>query len=536
MAMDPPSATSHKHQLSQSSTPSDMPSPSSTSSSTRGHSRLASSTSSLASSPTMHESMEGFGTGKSTLTDVKEEPHERDEDYEMIDRTDARHWSFTRKLLRDCRWAKSDPSDRTVSMDYGLTRSADESASRLSNCDWSLDDPGAIRFLEYDLADDALEHDFAPRPSAKRQRAESSPFTGLASRMGSIKPSLSRKWKSRKGSPTISVTDKSREPSLSRDNSTRAPSFVSATLEPNKAYLYQLPPTPTRSALDESFEDSQASFIDTAKANTTPDDDLDYQAKPNTPLLPPIMTQIPDHLKEVPYQSPLQSPTVADPDASSVLNTPLPTPQITSLPSPPLSTKPSIASFHRHPANYNAIVPSSEIPPMLITDPTDEWASALGHANYTIEPTLYTPSPPTLASFNQLRSDWDAARFAYAKHLVRTSEHYGPTSKIYLLTEEKWTATDAAWKQAVDACFAVLPGAGGAALDASGSDAPPLRKMPSLNGPKSEGKFPTMGDEGIVGPMEVVAPPPLALQQGQKRKRKLGFLRWVQGWAQGVGR
>lgn len=58
-------------------------------------------------------------------------------------------------------------------------------------------------------------------------------------------------------------------------------------------------------------------------------------------------------------------------------------------------------------------------------------------------------------------------------------------------------------------------------------------KMPSLNGPKSEGKFPTIGDEGIVGPMEQI---PSLAQQPHRKKRKLGLLRWMQGvWPAGAG-
>ena len=44
---------------------------------------MQSSTSSLPSSPTMMDS--DFGSAKRPLTDVKEEPLEREEDFEMID-------------------------------------------------------------------------------------------------------------------------------------------------------------------------------------------------------------------------------------------------------------------------------------------------------------------------------------------------------------------------------------------------------------------------------------------------------------------
>ena len=83
MSLDSP-AISHTLQLSQSSTSSDYPSPTTPTFIAKGHGRFPSSNSSLASSPVMHESMDGFGAGKRPLTEVKEEPQERDESYEMI--------------------------------------------------------------------------------------------------------------------------------------------------------------------------------------------------------------------------------------------------------------------------------------------------------------------------------------------------------------------------------------------------------------------------------------------------------------------
>ena len=65
--------------------------------------------------------------------------------------------------------------------------------------------------------------------------------------------------------------------------------------------------------------------------------------------------------------------------------------------------------------------------------------------------------------------------------------------------------------------------------------------MPSL----SDGKFPELGDEGIVGPMEVVKSPlqirleelqELQEREGLKRKRKWGVFKWVQGVCKGAVR
>lgn len=51
----------------------------------RLHSRFPSSASSLASSPTMRESIDGFGSQKTPLSDVKEEPLEREESFQMVE-------------------------------------------------------------------------------------------------------------------------------------------------------------------------------------------------------------------------------------------------------------------------------------------------------------------------------------------------------------------------------------------------------------------------------------------------------------------
>ncbi|KAL8786090.1 MAG: hypothetical protein Q9195_008366 [Heterodermia aff. obscurata] len=73
--------------VSQSSHVSDLPSPTTPTFSIRGHGRFPSSSSSLASSPVVRESMDGFGSAKRPLTEVKEE--ERDDDLEMVDYSEA---------------------------------------------------------------------------------------------------------------------------------------------------------------------------------------------------------------------------------------------------------------------------------------------------------------------------------------------------------------------------------------------------------------------------------------------------------------
>lgn len=91
-------ASANALHLTQSSVSSDYPSPVTPTFSLRGHSRFPSSTSSLASSPILGDSMDTFGSGKRPLTDVKEEPQERDEDFELLDHADGAPDCFCESL------------------------------------------------------------------------------------------------------------------------------------------------------------------------------------------------------------------------------------------------------------------------------------------------------------------------------------------------------------------------------------------------------------------------------------------------------
>lgn len=245
-----------------------------------------------------------------------------------------------------------------------------------------------------------------------------------------------------------------------------------------------------------------------------------------TPLLPPLMT---NPLVKPPPESPLQSPTIAPPSTT----TEVPSPAATQFPRPSLSTKPSISSF-RHGPN----TPDLPIPLPSILQEYDEWSDRLGHANFTITPQPYQPDSVNLENLTQLRNDWDLARCNYTKHLVRTGENYGQTSKIYAFTEAKWAETEKQWRSfhddLIEQIVATTNSAPastdtsrsrsrgrGRSRASSGSAAflgrPPVDEvfagmqwrrledgLPSAI-PKmldADGKFPARGDEDIVGPMQ----------------------------------
>jgi hypothetical protein len=383
--------------------------------------------------------------------------------------------------------------------------------------------------FDYDLADGFFsDGEIAISPRFKKRRQDSA-LTGLANRLGTRFPSFSRKWYSRKGTRDGTATsDAQRENAASRGASSRSSSISTSVRQAlDRSFESEMPPTPARSTFD-SHEDitTTTTAIDIAKANGEAREHQEVLA--TTPLLPPLMMDASANTKQVSMQSPLQSPSVAEPhDPFSGSVTPIDAvmaPAPPGMPSPPLSTKPSVSSFRR--ANRPAhLTPSSEIPPILIGDPNDVWANKLGHANFTIYPEPYVPESFDLEACRQLRTNWDLARCNYTRHLVRTGEHYGATSTTYKLTEEKWASIDAAWRNNNDLtiantvensseAFATLKHT---TLGDPGSNNI-MTKIPSLNDPRSEGKFPQLGDEDIVGPMEQIA---AQLQRSPSKKAKL---------------
>jgi hypothetical protein len=256
--------------------------------------------------------------------------------------------------------------------------------------------------------------------------------------------------------------------------------------------------------------------IDIAKANA-PDqsvEQVEAERYATTPLLPPML--VTTRFDDVPTQSPLQSPSVAMADPmQSIVTTPVDSPPMRAYPTPPLSTKASIASFKV--ARQSPLVPSADIPPIMLADPDDKWALTLGHDNFTIHPEPYMPHVCDAASLKQLFANWEQARHNFTKHQVRMAEHNGPTSKVYLLCEQKWAEIDAVWKRNNDLATSRATGLGEEAEPSSPLEPAPLSKMPTLNDPKSDGKFPKLGDEDIVGPMVQIASP--ILQRTPPRKR-----------------
>jgi hypothetical protein len=114
------------------------------------------------------------------------------------------------------------------------------------------------------------------------------------------------------------------------------------------------------------------------------------------------------------------------------------------------------------------------------------------------------PETTDLISLQSFRSDWNLARTNYAKHLVRTGEHYGSTSKTYALTEAKWAEIEQEWQRDEDHLIERI----GEQWKNDPSVISHLQRTaeeklsPSIPRMLSDdGKFPELGDVEIIGPM-----------------------------------
>lgn len=338
---------------------------------------------------------------------------------------------------------------------------------------------------------------------SKRRRSVESSAQSVTDKLERKFPSLSRKMRDRKRASTLGRTSRSATPS--RVSSTRS-SSITSSIHQMQGYdiTDKFPPSLALnpSSKEQLSESVVSSPIDIAKANAL-DIDAEQVASERyatTPLLPPLLVKT--RFDDAPSQSPLQSPTVAD-ITQSVVATPMDSPTLRAYPTPPLSSKPSVASFKTSRPGH--LVPSADIPPIMLADPNDKWAVELGHDNFTIHPEPYVPEVCDAASLRQLFADWEQARRNFTKHQVRMAEHNGVTSKTYLLCEKKWAEIDALWKKNNDLAISRATAIGEEPEPSSPLEPAPLSKMPSLNDPKSEGKFPKLGDEDIVGPMVRIA-------------------------------
>lgn len=499
--------------------------------STRGHVRYSSSVSSLdaLSTPLVEvpssPSFNGKLAGKTSLPDVEEEP-ERHEHFETFDDGyDVYDWS--------CKLA--DAKSRVIRR-LTVLRQGDDTAYNQYEDGMSMSSVQMSAFpeVDYDLNNGFVNDNPAPFnvPNSRKRAHSDSPFANIADRLSTRFPGFGRKWTGRKDPNPLSpiITSMSDSRGQSRAPSTRSSSLSNSTHQTlgisfSHGELQQMPPTPAQSdfALD-SYQQSEDSPRDEYREHD--------RVGATTPLLPPLMMGKSSTVDEdIPVQSPLQSPSIADTfdTARSRILSPLVSQSHTPLllPSPPLSTKPSISSMRpvyplSHTAHPSQLLgpgsPSIENPnlnpiPITIAQEGDKWSNILGHANFTISPEPYMPEVADLQSCKMLREAWEQARAGFLRHLVRTGEHYGDRSEIYRKTEEKWKEVDEEWRTNNEALISktseeigmdeemVLKMLQQGTSGSLGEEAEMI-KIPKLNDKGlGGGKFLELGDGDIVGPM-----------------------------------
>lgn len=361
----------------------------------------------------------------------------------------------------------------------------------------------------YDLSDIGMDFPHSPN----KRRADS--LSKGVSRINSHISTMSSRWRAKRAS---GGTDADCPEDLqSRANSAASSALTSPVVSPITRTDSQIPPSPARTIFEERVSESGVRPIDIARANSLSQDDNDGP-QVTTPLLPPFMRDDLASVAAYSVQSPLQSPSVADvtePAQYHLASDPR-FAGVAGIPSPPLSSKPSVASFSRPRASTVHTVSGEGATPFTFSDPNDEWANKLGHANFTIQPEPYVPASCDIEAFQRLCANWDVARCNFAKHLVRTGEHYGVTSNIYKLTGEKWESINQRWRSQHEAMLSQLGTVDGVALTLTQTSF--WRPCEQLRIPRlhDNAKFPEMGDEDIVGLM-TVAPGPCRTKSLKKR-------------------
>ncbi|KAL2022161.1 hypothetical protein VTK56DRAFT_5990 [Thermocarpiscus australiensis] len=450
-------------------------------------------------------------TSKSPLPDVKEDPLEREEEEESTAVPEHSDREFD---LYDC----------LCDVPCSHHGDATQSASMYS---WTAP------HFDYDLgflSDSDVNG--GPRPK-KRRHGFDSGFSSWDARLGSKFQSFTR-WRSASTSRRHPLTfSPASDPSLadqrrsfSHNASSRSSSVSGQVQTAGDRTEDPAPATPALSLYESSENIAQPSPLDTLPAALGHSLERE-RASATTPLLPPLLSETggchtqPQSLQVSPLQSPAMVPS------------PMPElPAASRYPTPPLSAKPSVSSFRRGTVSSISDAPS---PIPCFFDHQDSWSDRLGHANFTIEPKPYQPETADLATFQAFRADWNQARTNYAKHLVRTGEHYGATSKTYALTEAKWAEIEEEWRRNETELIRRLEGLG---LNGDPVMASQLRRMTEETLPSAiprmlsdDGKFPELGDVEIVGPMAREA---TMARDGSDEKRNSASV-WLKNLAEKVG-
>ncbi|KAI9723475.1 MAG: hypothetical protein M1828_004205 [Chrysothrix sp. TS-e1954] len=453
---------------------------------------MSSSVSSCSSSPSVGEPTETFGTFRNKLSglpDLVEEPMETLEKQEEPVRT-SYDWG---------RWSQDVQSMRSS---FGL--------------------PSPTQFDGFDGYFARNESKLERKP--KRQR--SADFGKLADRVVSRLPSISRRSRMSKSAslPVSEASSAAPSPKLgrSRSNSRTRPLFKRpGTGDGETAESESQAPVLIETITEDEDQDDRKPELALPAASAQLDASTEPLQRATTPLLPTIAAEA-----EMPEKSAstLPSPRTVVPDAAT-LNAPSPLSlsQGSRLNSPLISGRPSLPALTTAPADpvYNL-----DDSPILLSLEEDEWSRKLGHADFQIHPEPYLPECFDRQNCDLLLSAWQKARAEFSMHLARTTTHFGQSSTTYQLSEEKWAEIDAKWRDFYKRTIAETSKNGDVSPVEIAREPAPVTKIPLMNDPRSEGKFPKLGDLDIVGPMEQVESP---LQIERRASKKAQFLKLLDG-------
>ncbi|KJX96429.1 hypothetical protein TI39_contig627g00001 [Zymoseptoria brevis] len=440
--------------------------------SVRGHSRFPSSTSSLVTSPDSPLPP----PPKALLHDLVEDPAERDECFEFMSH-DARE----EMCICD-----------TPFCHHRQVASSEPTTGAPPSPEWT---PGDDYFAD---------HEFPRQSFIKRQRSEEDESgDSFSTRFSRHLPSIRKRFSRRTPSTSSSIPSLRSAPHP-RSTSMRMPSTQSLGEREGRGLGLSLDGRSKPRSLSPPHARSTPQNMPRPRDSgitETEEEHFDAQELASTPLLPPMLADYFNKNAST-MQSPLQSPTTAAPSvAQSMANSPVSTPVISGYLTPPLSTRGSFASLGRLRSN-SGLQSSSEIPSLTIAEEeTDPWAIKLGHANFQIHPEPYLPDIFDAQTCRRLRDDWETARMEYMRLAAQTSEHYGVTSRIYKLTEQKWSEIDATWRANHEMANAEAQAHGDSPIFQPLAETEALSKMPSLRDPQQPSKFPLVDPETIVGPM-----------------------------------
>ena len=461
------------------------------------------------------------------LPNLTEDPLERENgDFEMV----SRPYSFGTKPCPLCSLLSPNSNEALkrcstdCAADMGNGRSDDIIAVRESLVASLANEDGLARGLQNG-------NQSFPGLGSKRRRSGDSTLSNVVGRLATRFPSLPRRKGSARNSLVVQTAGNSEAASpvvgRSRSNS-RARSLFKGSRGGEDVDSDPEPITMSSNAIgtiaedddQENKMDGQLYFHDNAGFLAQGEE----IQRTSTPLLPLQTDAIPE-APETTSSSPLPEPPIAyqNESFSSTTTTEGSASQYSSvqssafgIQSPALSVK---ASWDHFPEVRKQSFSNS---PKLGANDDDAWDEKLGHANFYIQPAPYTPEKFGVDTCRQLLSDWNVARAEFSKHLARTNIHYGQTSKTYRLTEEKWSEIDSLWRKKYEQAIVKSSETGEPIPFNEPSEPSPVTIIPAMQ----EYKFPKIGDEDIVGPMEVRQ---IDSQLQRRSSKKAGFMKMIGG-------